>query len=70
MLYLYHNSITQAKGQMMAVIQKLNGYMVLFDDQNKLVKSEEIPISGKTLILEVKLQNLARNMGMRIKYQI
>ena len=55
---------------MMAVIQKLNGYMVLFDDQNKLVKSEEIPISGKTLILEVKLQNLARNMGMRIKYQI
>ena len=51
----------------MATIQKTGNYMVLFNDENKRVAYEQIPMSGKTLQIEVKLYNIAKAMGLRVR---
>lgn len=51
----------------MAAIQKSGNYIILFDDDNKRVAHEEIPVSGKTLQIEVKLFNVAKSMGLKVR---
>lgn len=52
----------------MATIEKIDKrYMVLYDDDNKVVASEVIPPSGKTLVLEVRLLNIAKENGLRVR---
>lgn len=54
----------------MAYIRRHDNFLILFDDTNKVIQSEQIPFSGKTLIQEVKLQNVARDMGLKIKFAL
>jgi hypothetical protein len=50
-----------------AVIQRERNYLVLFGPDNKRIAHEEIPVSGKTLQIEVKLQLLAKRLGFKVR---
>lgn len=50
-----------------AVIQREANYLVLFGPDNKRIAYEQIPASGKTLQIEVKLYNLAKRLGFKVR---
>jgi len=51
----------------MATIERNGKYLVLYGDDNKRITHEEIPMSGKTLQIEVKLANIAHSLGLKIR---
>lgn len=51
----------------MAIIQKVGNYLILFGDDNHVLASREIPISGKTLIIRVQLSNIASAYGVKAR---
>ena len=48
-------------------IEKNGNFLVLSGPDNKRITHEEIPMSGKTLQIEVKLANIARELGLTIR---
>ena len=52
---------------MHATIQRQANYLVLYGPDNKRIAHEQIPVSGKTLQIEVKLFNLAKSMGLKVR---
>lgn len=50
-----------------ATIQRQQNYLVLYGPDNKRIAHEQIPVSGKTLQIEVKLENIARDLGFKVR---
>jgi hypothetical protein len=42
-------------------------HLCLIHDNGSILASEEIPASGKTLQIEVKLYNLARELNLKVR---
>ena len=52
---------------MVARIQKFQGFVYLYGSDNKIMKSEKLPMSGSTAIASQKLRVWAEKNGVEVK---